>query len=169
MRAHATRGAVVHTFVVLVHGRHAPEAWATPGGGHIALPPPPPSRNERERAAAGGGGASVEEAVGDDDTATVRVRCTTPDGSDAALSTLEVSSGARRGKLCAAIAHALHRAGLPVVGDRRAARERDALPRSCGALRRVTRLQLACVALTAPGGVAAERACPPALLATHWT
>ena len=50
-----------------------------------------------------------------------------------------------------------------------AARERDALPRSCGSLRRVTRLQLACVALAAPGGVAAERACPPALLATHWS
>ena len=41
--------------------------------------------------------------------------------------------------------------------------------RSCGALQRVTRLQLACVALATPGGVAAERACPPALLATHWT
>ena len=166
MRAHATRGAVVHTFVVLVHGRHAPEAWATPGGGRIALPPPPPSRNERERAAVAGGGASVEEVVGDDDTATVRVRCTTPAGSDAALSTLEVSSGARRGKLCAAIAHALHRAGLPVVGDRRAAREAFAAE----VVRRAAAgdgLQLACVALTAPGGVAAERA--SALLATHWS
>ncbi|KAL3910594.1 MAG: hypothetical protein SGPRY_008999, partial [Prymnesium sp.] len=95
----------------------------------------------------------------------------TPADSPVALSTVRLSTGWLRGRLCGELCHLMRSLGYPVVGDRYAKRERGSLPRCCAALK--NKLQVGCYSVSAAlipplQPMKVERALPDRLMASHW-
>jgi len=195
------QGQIFHTMTVLVHGR-APAAWCD-GGASIELSAQAPLWAERRRfsrpdVAEDGAALSSRgrvQPLGEDveDMATfeagapckkeaarvaVRVVCSATLSSRTAteclhMSTLEVRSSARRGRLGAPLCHALRALGMPVAGDHYAKREMRGLPRVVrdGIKNRIS---MGVYAVQVPAVVphlprmAVELPVPEWLLATHW-
>ena len=99
----------------------------------------------------------------------VRVLSVTDGDSPAALSTLELACGARRGRLCGDLCFVLRHMGFPVVADRHARRERAALPRFCAPLKNKAKPHISCVGVAASPLVRFSVPVPAKLLAATWS
>ena len=97
--------------------------------------------------------------------------CITPADSPVALSTVRLTCGGLRGRLCGELCFMLRKSGFPVVGDRYAKRERGSLPRSCAPLK--NKLQVGCYSVLAAlqpplQRIQVETPIPDRLMATRW-